>query len=82
LLAQLHKKYTWINNRVRGKKSIGLFQGTSTITTEKKTCINLITNYLTNQPAIYPIYSYYKTTQPLLAGYIANVYIIYYEPES
>jgi hypothetical protein len=28
---QLHEKYTWINDGVRGKKSIGSFQGTSTI---------------------------------------------------
>jgi hypothetical protein len=31
LHAQLHKKYAWINDGVRGKKSIGLFQGTSTV---------------------------------------------------
>jgi hypothetical protein len=31
LHAQLHEKYAWINNGVRGKKSIGLFQGTSTV---------------------------------------------------
>jgi hypothetical protein len=31
LHAQLHEKYTWINDGVRGKKSIGSFQGTSTV---------------------------------------------------
>jgi hypothetical protein len=31
LHAQLHEKYAWINDRVRGKKSIGSFQGTSTV---------------------------------------------------
>jgi hypothetical protein len=31
LYTQLHKKYAWINNEVRGKKSIGSFQGTSTV---------------------------------------------------
>jgi hypothetical protein len=30
LRAQLHEKYTWINDGVQGKKSIGSFQGTST----------------------------------------------------
>jgi hypothetical protein len=31
LHAQLHEKYVWINDGVRGKKSIGSFQGTSTV---------------------------------------------------
>jgi hypothetical protein len=31
LRAQLHEKYAWINDGVRGKKSIGSFQGTSTV---------------------------------------------------
>jgi hypothetical protein len=31
LHAQLYEKYAWINNGVRGKKSIGSFQGTSTV---------------------------------------------------
>jgi hypothetical protein len=31
LHTQLHEKYAWINDGVRGKKSIGSFQGTSTV---------------------------------------------------
>jgi hypothetical protein len=31
LHVQLHEKYAWINDGVRGKKSIGSFQRTSTV---------------------------------------------------
>jgi hypothetical protein len=31
LRVQLHEKYTWINDGVRGKKRISSFQGTSTV---------------------------------------------------
>jgi hypothetical protein len=41
LRVQLHKKYAWINNGVRGKKSIGSFQGTSTTD-----CFSLISEFL------------------------------------